>query len=145
MWGIIISIISGALMSVQGVFNTQVTKKAGFWVCAAFVQITAFAVCVIMWFVNGRQGSVPMLFSVDKKYMLTGGIIGAFITYTVVKGIDYLGTAKSAMFIITSQLIVAYLIELFGLFGMDKADFSLKKLAGVVIICVGIVIFKWGR
>ena len=27
MWGIIIALISGALMSIQGVFNTGVTKK----------------------------------------------------------------------------------------------------------------------
>ena len=28
MWGFIIALISGALMSVQGVFNTQVTKSS---------------------------------------------------------------------------------------------------------------------
>ena len=27
MWGIILALISGALMSIQGVFNTEVTKR----------------------------------------------------------------------------------------------------------------------
>ena len=32
MTGFLIAVLSGTLMSVQGVFNTQVTKTAGMWV-----------------------------------------------------------------------------------------------------------------
>ena len=32
MAGFLIALLSGALMSVQGVFNTQVTKSTGIWV-----------------------------------------------------------------------------------------------------------------
>ena len=44
MWGMLISVISGILMSVQGVFNSEVTKQTGVWIAAAFVQVTAFIV-----------------------------------------------------------------------------------------------------
>lgn len=46
---IFIALISGALMSVQGVFNTQVTKSSTIWVANAFVQFTALAVCLAAW------------------------------------------------------------------------------------------------
>ena len=49
MTGFFIALISGALMSIQGVFNTQVTKTAGVWVSNGWVQITAFAVCLALW------------------------------------------------------------------------------------------------
>lgn len=42
MWGIIIALISGALMSVQGVFNTGVTKGSSMWAANSWVQLTAF-------------------------------------------------------------------------------------------------------
>ena len=32
MWGFIVALISGALMSIQGVFNTEVTKQTSLWV-----------------------------------------------------------------------------------------------------------------
>ena len=35
MTGFLIALLSGALMSVQGVFNTQVTKTTGMWVSRA--------------------------------------------------------------------------------------------------------------
>ena len=50
MAGFIIAIVSGALMSIQGIFNTNVTKSSSIWVAAGFVQMTALATCLIMWF-----------------------------------------------------------------------------------------------
>lgn len=142
MIGFFIAIISGALMSIQGVFNTQVTKASGVWAAAAFVQFSALIVCLAAWGAFERINLVRV-FSVEPKYMLLGGAMGAFITYTVVKSMSSLGPAKAAMLIVISQLIVAYLIEVWGLFGMDKTGFSMRKILGMGIAILGIIIFKW--
>ena len=80
---------------------------------------------------------------VEPKYMLLGGVIGAGITWTVIKSVDALGPAKSALLIVIAQLAVSYLIELFGLFGMDKAPLDWRKLGGLVLAVIGIAIFQW--
>ena len=121
--GILTALLSGALMSIQGVFNTEVTKQTSLWVSTGWVQLSAFAVCVLAWLYNGRQ-SVGALFQVENKYTLLGGVIGAFITVTVIQSMSQLGPAKAAMLIVISQLAVAYLIELFGLFGVDRQTFE---------------------
>ncbi len=141
MIGIFIALLSGALMSVQGVFNSQVTKASGIWAASAFVQITAFAVCMAAWFMTER-GSLLAPLKVEPKYMLLGGAIGAFITYTVIKSMEMLGPAKAVMFIVICQIIVAYLIELFGWFGVEKAEFSWRKMLGMAVAIVGVIIFK---
>ena len=140
--GILIALLSGALMSIQGVFNTEVTKLTSRWVSTGWVQLSAFLVCVVAWLYNGRQ-SVGALMQVDNKYTLLGGVIGAFITVTVIQSMSQLGPAKAAMLIVISQLAVAYLIELFGMFGVDKETFEWRKVLGMAIAIVGIVIFKW--
>ena len=142
MWGFLAALISGALMSIQGVFNTEVTKQSSLWVSTGWVQISAFAVCVVAWLFTGRQ-SVSALWQVENKYTLLGGVIGAFITITVIQSMGALGPAKAAMLIVISQLIVAYLIELMGLFGVDKEPFEWRKVLGMLIAIAGIVIFKW--
>ena len=75
--------------------------------------------------------------------MLLGGVLGAFITYTVIKGMDALGPARAVMLIVIAQLIVAYGIELCGMFGVEKQPIEFRKIAGMVIAIVGIIIFKW--
>ena len=144
MTGFLIALISGALMSVQGVFNTQVTKTTGMWVSNGWVQFSAFVVCIAAWLIAGRD-SVGALARVEPKYMLLGGVIGAFITITVIQSMGSLGPAKSVMLIVISQLIVAYLIELFGLFGAQKQPFEWRKVLGMLISIAGIVIFKWQK
>ena len=144
MWGILVALISGALMSIQGVFNTEVTKQTSLWVSAGWVQLSAFAVCVLAWIFTGRD-SIAALWQVENKYTLLGGVIGAFITITVIQSMGSLGPARAAMLIVISQLAVAYVIELFGLFGVEKVDFEWRRLLGMAIAIVGIVIFKWEK
>ena len=142
MWGIIIALVSGALMSVQGVFNTEVTIQTSIWVSSGWVQFSALIACIIMWFFTGR-GEVGGLFQVEPKYMLVGGIMGALITYTVIKSVGTLGPAKSALLIVVAQIIVAYGIEVMGLFGVEKVGFEWRKAIGALIAIAGIVVFRW--
>lgn len=129
-------------MSIQGVFNTQVTKTSGIWVASAFVQISAFAVCMGAWLLTDRT-SFATLGKVEPKYMLLGGAIGAFITYTVIKSMEMLGPARAVMLIVIAQLIVAYVLELLGMFGVEKQPLEWRKVIGMLIAISGIVIFKW--
>ncbi|HJD32638.1 MAG TPA: DMT family transporter [Candidatus Eisenbergiella stercorigallinarum] len=142
MWGLIIALLSGALMSVQGVFNTQVTKASGIWAAGCFVQLSALLVSLAAWAISERSPFSAVL-QVQPKYMLLGGAIGAFITYTVIKSMDMLGPARAVMLIVVAQLLVAYLIELFGMFGVEKVAWDWRKAVGMAFAIAGIVVFKW--
>ncbi len=145
MIGIITAIVSGILMSVQGVFNEGVTKQTSIWVSSSFVQLTALLFCICAWFLTGRESSFGELFRIDNKYMLLGGILGALITYTVIRSMSSLGPAQAVMIIVTAQLLAAYLIELAGLFGTEKVAFQWQKLLGIAISIGGILLFKWEK
>lgn len=129
-------------MSVQGVFNTQVTKTTGMWVSNGWVQLSAFALCLVAWLIAGRD-NVMTLAKVEPKYVLLGGVIGAGITWTVIKSMEQLGPAKAALLIVISQLIIAYVIELFGLFGVDKQPLEWRRVIGMAIALIGVAIFQW--
>ncbi len=142
MAGFFIALLSGALMSVQGVFNTKVTEAAGMWVSNAWVQLTAFAICVIAWLFMGRD-KIGALWNVEPKYALLGGVIGAGITWTVIMSMQNLGTAKAVLLIVVSQIAAAYMIEILGLFGTEKVAFEWRKIGGLVLAIAGTIIFEW--
>ena len=106
------------------------------------MQFTALLVCLGAWLITDRT-NLMSLAQVEHKYMLLSGVIGAFITVTVVKAMSSLGPARAAMLIVVAQLIIAYLIELFGMFGVEKEPLEWRKVIGMAISIVGIVIFKW--
>lgn len=142
MAGFFIALLSGALMSVQGVFNTKVTETTGMWVSNAWVQLTAFTICVIAWFIMGRD-KIGALWNVEPKYALLGGVIGAGITWTVIMSMRNLGPAKAVLLIVVSQITVAYLIEVLGLFGTEKVAFEWRKIGGLALAIIGTLIFEW--
>ncbi len=139
--GIVIALISGMLMSIQGVFNTGITKETGNWVCNCYVQFTALLAGLVVWIAADRQNFM-LLREVQPKYFLVSGVIGTGITFTVIKGMELLGPAKAVMIIVISQILVAYLIEVLGIFGVEKTGFELKKFVGVIVSIIGIILFK---
>ena len=141
MWGILIALLSGALMSIQGVFNTEVTRQSSIWVSAGWVQLTAFVTCLVMWLLTGRP-EVQGIWQVRPWYMLSGGVIGALITWTVIRSVESLGPARSALLIVVAQIAVAYGIEVFGLFGVEKSGWEWKKAVGALTAVIGIIIFQ---
>ena len=41
-----------------------------------------------------------------------------------------------------SQIVVAYVIELFGILGVEKAGFQWQKAVGALVAVAGIILFK---
>ena len=94
--------------------------------------------------ISGAQMSLQgvLITEVPKQHSIWV-VIGAFITITVIQSKGALGPAKAAMLIVISQLIVAYVIELLGMFGTMQQPFEWRKILGMLIAIAGIVIFKW--
>lgn len=141
MVGILFALLAGLLMSVQGVFNTRVMDSSNMWATNSWVHLTAFIASISIWFFTGRENLLSVL-SVSNKLYLFGGIIGAFITFTVIKGISSLGPTYATMLILLAQLVVSCAIESLGLFGTEKMCFGWSKLIGVALMVAGIVVFK---
>lgn len=139
-WGIVLSIIAGMAMSVQGVMNTRLGEGIGNMEANAFVQGTAFALAMLA-LLFYRQGSFAQLGSVSKLYWL-GGALGLVITITVMLGIKSLGTTLAISVILISQLLVAALIDAFGLMGSEKVAFDWTKYCGLALMLGGVLLFK---
>lgn len=138
--GIVFSIAAGIAMSVQGVMNTRLGEGIGSMEANAFVQGTAFALA-LMALIFWRQGSFTALGSVNKLYWL-GGVLGIVITLTVMLGIKSLGTTVAISVILISQLLVAALIDAFGLMGSEKLAFGWNKYVGIAVMCGGMLLFR---
>ena len=139
--GILIALLSGALMSIQGVFNTEVTKQTSVWVAAGWVQVSAFAACLAIWLFTGRE-PVSGLMEVSPRYVLLGGVIGALITYTVIRSMEGLGRGTGLPADCDCTDCCGVFDRAAGLFGVEKADFAWNKLIGAAIAIGGIMVFE---
>ncbi len=138
--GFIFSIIAGAAMSIQGVMNTRLGDKIGLYESNVFVQGTAFLFSLIALFFLGK-GNFKDITQVNKLYLL-GGLIGLVITITVMLGVGKLSPTIAISTILISQLLVAAIIDAFGLMGTEKVAFTWTKYLGIGLMIAGVLIFK---
>ena len=141
MLAILYAIISGISMTLQGVFNTRLEEKLGTWETNLVAQATALFVTLIIVFFFGK-GNLKAIKDVNKIYLLSG-FLGVIIIFTVMKSIGAMGATCGIGVILVAQLASAGVIDAFGLFGSEKISFGFKEIIGVIIMIIGIVIFKW--
>lgn len=138
--GFIFSAIAGAAMSVQGVMNTRLSDKIGLFEANAFVQGTAFLLSLIAVWIVGK-GDFRLIGQTDKLYLF-GGVLGLVITITVMLGVGKLSPTVAISVILIAQLLVAALIDAFGLMGSEKIVFSWNKYVGLLLMLGGVLLFK---
>ena len=143
MLGVLMSILAGAAMSVQGVMNTRLSEKIGLHDSNMFVQGTAFILALIVMWTAGK-GSLGSLAQTPWFYWL-GGVLGLVITLTVMLGIGSLSPAVAVSIILISQLLVAALIDALGLMGAEKVPFTWRQFAGAGLMIAGVLLFKWQK
>lgn len=138
--GFIFSIIAGAAMSIQGVMNTRLGDKIGLYEANAFVQGTAFLLSLIAVWIVGK-GDFKLIGETNKLYLL-GGVLGLIITVTVMLGVGKLSPTVAISTILISQLLVAAIIDAFGLMGSEKMAFGWNKYVGLLLMLGGVLLFK---
>lgn len=140
MFGFLMAILAGAAMSVQGVFNTRLSDKVGLFESNMLVQGSAFVLALIAMFIFG-SGNLKEIANINKLY-LSGGAIGFVITVTVMVAISKLNPTLAISTILIAQLLVAALIDAFGLFGSEKLAFGITKYIGIALMIAGVLVFK---
>ena len=140
MLGVLLSIVAGAAMSLQGVFNARLGEKIGLLESNMFVQGTAFVLSLAAMFVAGN-GNLAALGHTNRLYWL-GGALGLVITLTVMVGMQSLGPTVAVSVILIAQLLVAAVIDALGLFGVEQTAFVWTKYLGMALMIGGVLVFK---
>ncbi|WP_240189783.1 DMT family transporter [Bacillus sp. P14.5] len=138
--GIIFSLIAGVFITLQGIFNTNVSSKVGLWYTTAIVHgIGLLGSILVLFFL--KDGSLRQITEVNKLYLI-GGLFGVLIVYSTMKGISTVGPAVSISIVLISQLAIALIINTFGLLGVEAVPLSFSKIAGLLLMVAGVVIFQ---
>lgn len=127
--------LAGSLMAVQGTFNSILGKIIGLIEGTFSVHLIGTITAGILLLCLGcggfsKWGEVPW-------FAWLGGPIGVVIIFGVAFSIPKLGVGVATTAIIGAQLLTAYLIDHFGLFGMETIPFNLWKLGGILLIVAG--------
>jgi transporter family-2 protein len=134
---LIIAMVAGAAMAVQGTMNSVLGKVIGLWESTLVVHIIGLITVVGVILVTGTGFGGLAKGSEAPWYVYLGGLLNVIIIFGVVKSMPQIGVGNATTGIIFAQILTAVMIDRFGIMGMEKVPFRWIDLLGVALLAVG--------
>ena len=133
----ILALLIGALISIMISFNSGLEGYVGSTYSVVIIHAVGLIAILIVATIKKEKivikEAVPF-------YLFLGGIFGVMLTLVNVITIGSIGVALTTALAVFGQLVFSSLVDHFGLFGLTKYEFNPKKLVGLLIVFVGLVI-----
>ena len=134
---ILATAFGGGLIALQAPINGKFGREIGSLPAAAVSFTIGLAALLALVAIRGEIGRIGEATSVPWWY-LTGGLFGAVYVTTVLITVGTLGAGPVVAATIAAQLTVSIVIDRFGLLGVAKEPITAGKLAGVVLLGLGV-------
>ena len=134
---IILSVVGGALLSVQAAINGQLGSKVGVFRSAFLTFSVGALITALLIFFFETKHTVTLL--EVPKWQLLGALLGVPYIVIMVLAVQRIGTAVATVAVIFGQLAMSMLIDNFGWLHNEAIPFSATRLGAVA--CLGIALW----
>jgi bacterial/archaeal transporter family-2 protein len=126
----------GALIALQPPINSELGKRTSV-LAAAFISTgLATVVLGVLTVVLGEAGHVRRVPHIPVIY-LTGGLMGAALISVSLVTVRTLGAGGVVAATVASQLVVAALLDRFGVLGLERVGLTPGRLLGFALLLAG--------
>ncbi len=122
----------------QPSINARLAEKTGFLQAATISFAVGTVVLFILSLASG-QGSFRRI-AEAQWWQVSGGLFGAFFVTMTILGVPRIGTTAVLALTIVSQLAAGLMMDHYGLLGMRGIPVDFKRLLGVVLLLIGVVL-----
>ena len=131
----------GAVVALQPPVNSELGRRTSD-LGAAFISVAVtFLLVGAIFVIFGDLGSLSRVRDVPLIY-LTGGLYGALFVGVSLVTVRYLGAGLTIALLIAAQLVVAALLDHFGVLGLEQIELSPLRVVGMAALLAGVVLMS---
>lgn len=132
-----ISVITGALLSLMLFLNGTISEIAGNYTATTIIHLTGLIGMIILLIVN--KASIKKVKGLP-LYVYSAGLIGIITVLFNNLTYSYIGASLTIALGLVGQSIMAVVVDHYGWFDLPIIAFNKKKIIGFVVISIGIFI-----
>jgi bacterial/archaeal transporter family-2 protein len=140
---IILMIIAGFCIAIQGAVNSRLRLAVESPVLSSAISFLSggiVLVCLTQAGAFGGMGTGLKGMQTAPPWAYLGGVLGIGYVLGNILAIPQLGVVATVCSAITGQIIGSYLVDAFGWFGVSKLPFSPTRLAGIIMLFIGVIL-----
>ncbi len=137
-------IAAGIGIPVLAALNASLGQRIGSPVAAGVVLFSvALLSALAVLLVSGGQAALARVPG-QPPVLFLGGCLVAFYILTITFVAPRFGLANAILFVLLGQLVSAAVIDATGLMGLAARPVSLQRVAGMVLMAVGVILSQRG-
>ncbi|WP_126427712.1 DMT family transporter [Brevibacillus marinus] len=136
---LLLSLVAGFGVAVQAGINAALGKKVG-TIEASLVSFAIGTLCLLLLVIFFGKGNLLAALS-QPKWMLLGGLLGAYYVLAMVLAVPKIGVASVLVAVIAGQIIASTVIDHFGLFGSRQIPVDWRRLLGIALLAAALFLF----
>lgn len=133
----IIAVLTGVLISIMVFLNGGLSGNTGTYLSTLIIHIAGFITVIIILAIKRYK---IKLVKGTPLYMYSAGIIGFFTVLCNNLTFKPLGVAITLALGLFGQAISSIIIDNFGFFGVPVDKFNKKKILGIAVMIIGIIV-----
>lgn len=134
--------MAGSMITLQSVLNAALGKKTGNFGSVLILTLVSIALLILLILLFPETATLSNMPGLAEWYLYVGGVLGVAILAAPIFLIPRLGATSTLTALVVGQLLLALIIDHFGLFSFPKIEISLMRIVGLVLLIAGAFLIK---
>jgi len=134
---VLVCLVAGLAGAMQAALMGRFGERIGVVEAVAFAALVTALVAVASLLVVRQSASGVAEGLRAPPWMWLAGVMSAFIVFAVALGPPRIGTTTTIGLIIAGNLVMAAVIDRYGLFGLERIGLSPIRVLGIALLGVG--------
>ena len=139
---VILTIVAGILVTIQGPINVQLGKTIGNSYWSTLMTFIVGGLFMLIFALVTKQTTSVGTEQSFKLWQLLGGIFGAIYVVSVIIVMPVLGVGTATVLLLFAQLVTSMVFDHFGWIGTQIRPFDIYRAVGVVLMAIGIYLIN---
>lgn len=137
-----VGMLAGSMITIQSVLNSALGKKTGNLGSVLVLTIVSISVLLVLIPLIPGSANFKGIPGWSEWYLYAGGVLGIVILAAPIFLIPRIGATSTLTALVLGQLVLALVMDQFGLFGIPKIEITLTRVIGLILLIVGALLIK---
>lgn len=135
--------VAGVAIAIQAPLNSALGRSIDSSVAAAAVSFGVGFVALVLLIAFSGDGSALGRAALAPRWLLLGGILGAFYVWAALWSVPVLGVLTTTATLILGQIVGAMVLDYIGAFGIAARDLSLTRVMAALLVGAGVILSRF--
>jgi transporter family-2 protein len=132
-----VCLVAGLAGALQAAVMGRFGERIGVVEALAFASIVTTTLSLAALFVVRRSFDGIAEGARSPVWMWSAGLMSAFIVFAIALGPPRIGTTTTIALVIAGNLVMAAIVDQFGLFGLEQIGLTPVRALGIALLAVG--------